>query len=82
MAYGSGIASRWLKLPLVLEENGNHLTVMETLGYRARKSLRRKIAIWIMNRAVRIKLIVLSPAGKAGGYFIEDGGPAGESHHD
>jgi len=51
MAYGSGIASRWLKLPLVLEENGNHLTVMETLGI-APQGLRRKIAIWIMNRAV------------------------------
>jgi hypothetical protein len=30
--YGGGIASRWLKIPLILEVNGDHLSEFEMLG--------------------------------------------------
>ena len=32
MGFGGAVASRWLKIPLVLEVNGDHLSEMELLG--------------------------------------------------
>lgn len=32
MGYCGGLAARWMKIPLILEVNGDHLTELETFG--------------------------------------------------
>ena len=70
MAYGSGLAARWLKIPLVLEENGNHLTVMETLGI-APKGLQRRLSISLMKRAVHNASHIIASGDGWRDHFIE-----------
>jgi glycosyltransferase involved in cell wall biosynthesis len=52
MGYGGGLAARWLKIPLVLEVNGDHLDEMEILGIPPR-GLQRFLSITIMKKAVQ-----------------------------
>lgn len=51
-AYGGGLAARWMNIPLVLEENGNQLSMMDLLG-NAPQGIQRRIEVSLMNRAVR-----------------------------
>ncbi|HSF83176.1 MAG TPA: glycosyltransferase family 4 protein [Anaerolineales bacterium] len=52
MAYGGMIAARWLKVPWVLEYNGNPLHDLESKGI-APAGLQRKIAVTITKRGLQ-----------------------------
>lgn len=52
MGYGGSLAARWLKLPLFLETNGDHLSEMDMLGVGPR-GLQRWISLRLMHFGVR-----------------------------
>ena len=51
MGYGGGLAARWLKVPLIWEVNGDHLSEMRMLGI-APTGWQRWVSLMVMNRAV------------------------------
>lgn len=63
MGYGSGLAARRLGVPLVLEDNGDHLFDLEAKG-TAPMGLQRRLSLALMRRAVgRASHVVSSGAG-------------------
>jgi glycosyltransferase involved in cell wall biosynthesis len=70
VGYGGGLASRWMNIPLVLEENGNHLSVMEALG-NAPKGIQRRISEALMDRAMRRAAHVIASGEGWRTHFIE-----------
>ena len=63
MGYGSGLAARRLGVPLVLEDNGDHLFDLEAKG-TAPVGLQRRLSLALMRRAVgRAAHVVSSGAG-------------------
>jgi glycosyltransferase involved in cell wall biosynthesis len=52
MGYGGGLAARWMKVPLVLEYNGDHLHDLEAKGM-APRGLQRRLSLALMAGAVR-----------------------------
>jgi glycosyltransferase involved in cell wall biosynthesis len=59
MGYGSGFAARRLGVPLVLEDNGDHLFDLEAKGM-APRGLQRRLSLAVMRRAVRNAAHVIS----------------------
>ena len=51
MGLGGGMAARRMRIPLILEVNGDHLSEMEMLGI-APQGLQRKLSILLMKRAL------------------------------
>jgi alpha-maltose-1-phosphate synthase len=49
VGYGGTLAAAWLKIPLVLEVNGDHLSELEMLGMKP-QGLQRQLSINLMNR--------------------------------
>jgi glycosyltransferase involved in cell wall biosynthesis len=63
MGYGSGLAARRLGVPLVLEDNGDHLFDLDAKG-AAPQGMQRRLSLALMGRAVRrASHIVSSGAG-------------------
>lgn len=52
VGYGGGLAARWLKAPLVLEENGDQLAFMDSLGI-APQGLQRRLEVVLMHKAIK-----------------------------
>ena len=52
MGYGCGLAARRLRVPLVLEDNGDHLLDLEA-KHMAPTGVQRRVALALMRRAVR-----------------------------
>lgn len=52
VSYGGALASRWLNIPLVLENNGDHLADLEAKGI-APRGWQRRISFWGMGWAVK-----------------------------
>ena len=52
MGYGGALASRWLKIPLILEDNGDQLADLESKGI-APQGLQRRLSIGVTGWAVR-----------------------------
>jgi alpha-maltose-1-phosphate synthase len=50
MGYGGGLAARWMKKPLVLEVNGDHLDEFDSLSIPPR-GIQRSLSIALMKRA-------------------------------
>jgi alpha-maltose-1-phosphate synthase len=50
--YGGGIASRWLKIPLILEVNGDHLSEFELLGLEP-VGIQRRLSTHLMHWAIK-----------------------------
>ena len=70
VSYGGGYASRWLGIPLVLEENGNHLATMEAIG-NAPTGFQRRLEVWLMRKAMRRAAHVVAAGQKWREHFIE-----------
>jgi glycosyltransferase involved in cell wall biosynthesis len=70
MSYGSGLAARWLGIPLILEENGNQMTHMETLGI-APQGLQRRVSLALMKRAMHRATHVVASGDGWRDHFIE-----------
>ena len=70
VSYGGGFASRWMGIPLVLEENGNHLATMEAIG-NAPKGLQRRLEVRLMRYAMRQAAHVVAAGTKWREHFIE-----------
>ena len=51
VSYGGALAARWLNIPLVLENNGDHLADLEAKGI-APRGLQRRLSLWGMGWAV------------------------------
>jgi glycosyltransferase involved in cell wall biosynthesis len=52
LGYGGGWAAKWLKIPLILEENGDLLEDLLAKGI-APKGLQRQLSVWLMGRAMQ-----------------------------
>lgn len=52
MGYGGPLAAGWLKIPLVVEVNGDHMSEMEMLGV-APQGWQRKLSVALMSQAMR-----------------------------
>jgi glycosyltransferase involved in cell wall biosynthesis len=52
MGYGGGLAARWLKRPLVVEYNGDHLHDLEAKGI-APQGIQRRLSLALMGWAIR-----------------------------
>jgi len=50
--YGGSLAARWLKIPLVLEDNGDQLADLEAKGI-APQGMQRRLSLALMDRAIR-----------------------------
>ena len=59
MGYGGGLASRLMKIPLVLEVNGDHLTELRHLGMEP-KGAQRKISIFLMDKAIKMSSHIIA----------------------
>lgn len=59
VGYGSGLAARRLGVPLILEDNGDHLFDLEAKGI-APKGLQRRLSVGLMQRGVRRAAHVIS----------------------
>lgn len=59
VGYGSGLAARRLDIPLVLEDNGDHLFDLEAKGI-APQGLQRRLSVALMRRAVHRAAHVIS----------------------
>jgi len=59
MGYGGALASRWLRIPLVIEDNGDHLKDLEAKG-TAPAGLQRELALRLMATVVRRAALVIS----------------------
>jgi len=70
VGYGGGMASRWLQIPLVLEENGNQLAMMDMMG-NAPHGIQRKLESWLMQRAVSLAAHVVASGDGWREHFIE-----------
>lgn len=70
VSYGGGYASRWMGIPLVLEENGNHLATMEAIG-NAPQGFQRRLEIWLTGKAMRRAAHVVAAGQKWREHFIE-----------
>jgi glycosyltransferase involved in cell wall biosynthesis len=68
--YGGGLAARWLDIPLVLEENGNQLSMMDLLG-NAPQGAQRRLEVSLMNRAVKQAAHVVASGDGWRQHFIE-----------
>jgi glycosyltransferase involved in cell wall biosynthesis len=63
VGYGSGLAARRLGVPLVLEDNGDHLFDLEAKGI-APRGLQRRLSLAVMRRAVgRAAHVISAGAG-------------------
>ena len=51
VSYGGALAARWLNIPLVLENNGDHLADLEAKGM-APRGLQRRLSLWGMGWVV------------------------------
>jgi glycosyltransferase involved in cell wall biosynthesis len=49
VGYGGALAATWLKIPLILEVNGDHLSELEMLGMMP-QGFQRQLSIYLMNR--------------------------------
>ena len=57
MGYGSTLAAQWLRIPLCLEVNGDHLDEMKTLGMApdgGQKWLSMRLMRWMTGRAAHV----------------------------
>jgi glycosyltransferase involved in cell wall biosynthesis len=57
VGYGSGLASRWMELPLVLEVNGDHLSEFKMLGVEplgAQRWLSIRLMSWAAKQAAHV----------------------------
>ncbi|MFN2197682.1 MAG: glycosyltransferase family 4 protein [Anaerolineales bacterium] len=70
MGYGGALAARRTGIPLVLEDNGDHLDDLEAKGI-APQGLQRKISLALMNWAVRQAAYVISSGQGWRQRFIE-----------
>jgi glycosyltransferase involved in cell wall biosynthesis len=63
VGYGSGLAARRLRIPLVLEDNGDHLFDLEAKGM-APRGWQRRLSLWVMHHGVgRAAHVISSGAG-------------------
>ncbi len=61
--YGGGFAAQRMGIPLVLEENGDHLADLEAKGM-APTGLQRRLSLWLMRRAMhRASHVIASGEG-------------------
>lgn len=77
MGYGSGLAARRLGVPLVLEDNGDHLFDLDAKG-AAPQGLQRRLSLAVMRRAVGRATHVVSSGAGWREQFIQRWGIAGE----
>lgn len=70
VSYGGCLAARWLKIPLVLEENGDQLLMMDAVG-NAPQGIQRRLEIALMNSAVKEAAHVVASGDGWREHFIE-----------
>lgn len=70
MGYGGSLASRWLGIPYVIEDNGDHLADLESKGI-APTGLQRRLSLALMNTAVGRAAMVISTGNGWRRRFIE-----------
>lgn len=73
VAYGGSIAARKLKISHVLEENGDHLSVMDTLG-NAPQGVQRRLEESLMKRSIMKADHIVAGADLSKEYFIQQWG--------
>ncbi len=59
MGYGGAIAARWLNIPLILEDNGDHLDDLEAKA-QAPMGIRRSLALMVMGWGIRQSTYTIS----------------------
>lgn len=70
VSYGGGLAARWMGIPLVLEENGNHLATMQAIG-NAPQGVQRRLEVWLTGKAMRRAAHVVATGQGWREHFIE-----------
>jgi glycosyltransferase involved in cell wall biosynthesis len=77
VGYGGGLAARWLRVPLILEVNGDHLSEMEMLGV-APRGMQRRLSLVLMRQAAHRASHVVATGHGWRERFIERWGVAPE----
>ncbi len=70
MGYGGGLAAQWLRIPLIQEINGDHISELEMLGI-APRGLQRWLSTCLMKKATEWASYIVASGGGWRKQFIE-----------
>ena len=70
LGYGGGWAANWLKIPLVLEENGDQLADLEARGI-APRGIQKQVTLNLMHRAMKRASYVVATGDGWRAHFIK-----------